>query len=521
MAGESIIVRVVSDAGRNRIEIDPKSTCEELMEVISRKIGIPAGKVKFYQDIGHKKPFKYSATSSLKKAGIENGTQIFVPAKNAKMQDIETKPKKAEEEEKIDTSGHHATTPAGKEVDMEVDEILPDGRTKHCNHGPKTKCLHCLGVDKNNFTAVGYQCNHPKDQMCANCKDESKIQDAKHEPFEHYLSELRAKCKKKHKPDQRCQDCIPLQDISYKMRRDCTSHKPYPQGMCNKCIPPSCILNRQLYRHVDYISILNYPELQKFVDYWLGGHCMEQRVAWLYGYYSEDPNYPEGVRVNVEAIYDPPQIGEMNGFQILHDDKETYVDMVAHSLSLQRVGWIYTSLNHESFLTAKEIKEIARMQEKFAVDHPEGVKVPKFVTIVVKPKGDSGESGLDCYMVSDQCQALERDNILQVSDDHKRLHVRKAEEDEMIPAIIQSGKTVTDFDPEFFIVSVAHGQPKEMKDYNILKNYDFLAQNRQMKPNKNDLKNYIRAHKNDESTKKFANFHFLLYIIDFLDIDTI
>lgn len=122
---------------------------------------------------------------------------------------------------------------------------------------------------------------------------------------------------------------------------------------------------------------------------------MEQRVAWLYGYYSEDPNYPEGVRANVEAIYDPPQIGEMNGFQILHDKNEAYVDMIAASLSLEKIGWIYTSLNYESFLTSKEIREIAKMQEKYTIEHPEGVKVSKFVTIVVKPKGDSGESGLD------------------------------------------------------------------------------------------------------------------------------
>lgn len=42
-------------------------------------------------------------------------------------------------------------------------------------------------------------------------------------------------------------------------------------------------------------------------------------MAWLYGYYSEDPNYPEGVRVNVEAIYEPPQIGEMGGVTELED----------------------------------------------------------------------------------------------------------------------------------------------------------------------------------------------------------
>lgn len=357
--------------------------------------------------------------------------------------------------------------------------------------------------------------------MCANCKDEKGIQDAKHVPFDHLLKEMRSKCKKKHKPDQRCQDCIPLEEVSFKMRTDCTSHKPYPQGMCNKCIPPSVILNRQKYRHVDYISILNYPELQKFVDNWQSMHCIEQRVAWLYGYYSEDPNYPEGVRVNIEALYDPSQMGEMNGFQILYDEQEPYVDMVAESLSLERVGWVYTSLNYESFLTAKEIREIARMQEKFSVEHPEGVRVSKFVTIVVKPKGDRGESGLDCYMVSDQCQALERDGVFGHSDDNKLMKVRQPEENEMIPNIIKEGKTVTEFDPEFFIVSLANGKPKEAPDYTILKNYDFLAANRQMRANKTDLKNYINAHKGEHSSRKFANFQFLLHVIQQLDIDTV
>lgn len=36
-------------------------------------------------------------------------------------------------------------------------------------------------------------------------------------------------------------------------------------------------------------------------------------MAYLYGYYSEDPNFKDGVRVNVEALYEPPQIGEMSG----------------------------------------------------------------------------------------------------------------------------------------------------------------------------------------------------------------
>lgn len=111
MQESDIIVRIVSDAGRNRITIDPKSTCEELKEKISAKIGVPLHRISLYQDQGHKKLYKGTDSSSLKRAGITNGAQVFVPAKNAKMVEIIEKQRqekeKAEEdkeEEKIDTS---------------------------------------------------------------------------------------------------------------------------------------------------------------------------------------------------------------------------------------------------------------------------------------------------------------------------------------------------------------------------------------------------------------------------------
>lgn len=124
-------------------------------------------------------------------------------------------------------------------------------------------------------------------------------------------------------------------------------------------------------------------------------------MGFLYGYYSEDPNYPEGVRVNIEAVYEPPQMGEMGGVEPLMDPLEAKVDLIAAALSLERVGWIFTSLNQEVCLTAQETRKVARLQEMYKVDHPEGYKVSKFVTVVVKPRGDGAETGLDCYMVSD------------------------------------------------------------------------------------------------------------------------
>lgn len=153
---------------------------------------------------------------TLSKAKINNGAQLFIPNKNAKFQDLPVKPKAEEEEEKIDTSKQSKAKSGKEDVEMTTDEP----KKSECRHGPKGKCLNCLGVTKENFQEVDYKCTHPKGEMCANCKDTTKIQDAKHEPFDQLLKEMRARCKGKHKPDQRCQNCIPLESISYKMRRD-------------------------------------------------------------------------------------------------------------------------------------------------------------------------------------------------------------------------------------------------------------------------------------------------------------
>mmetsp|Transcript_25478 Transcript_25478/g.19234 ORF Transcript_25478/g.19234 Transcript_25478/m.19234 type:complete len:88 (-) Transcript_25478:112-375(-) len=85
--------------------------------------------------------------------------------------------------------------------------------------------------------------------------------------------------------------------------------------------------------------------------------------------------------------------------------------------------------------------------------------------------------------------------------------LREGGPNEMIPAVMKEGATVKEFEPDFFIVSVAHGQPKTKKDYNILKCYDFPMFNRDgNKPTKQDFKNYVKRHKSEPSQRKFACF---------------
>ncbi len=58
------------------------------------------------------------------------------------------------------------------------------------------------------------------------------------------------------------------------------------------------------------------------------------------------------------------------------------------------------------------------------------------MTVVVKPKGDNQEIGIEAYMVSDQCQALERDNVFGESDSRKKMVLREPASNEMIPSVV-------------------------------------------------------------------------------------
>ena len=145
----------------------------------------------------------------------------------------------------------------------------------------------------------------------------------------------------------------------------------------------------------------------------------------------------------------------MDGFVELDDPNLHKVDMIASALGLERVGQIFTKIDQDTIMTAEEVKKAAQQQELYSFEHPAGIKAPKFVTVIVGLKGEDVE--VNCYMVSDQCQALVNANVFGHSDDRKKLVVRKPEPNEMVPAFLQEGAGVTEVAPEFFIVNVAHG----------------------------------------------------------------
>jgi len=125
-------------------------------------------------------------------------------------------------------------------------------------------------------------------------------------------------------------------------------------------------------------------------------------------------------------------------------------------------------------------------------------------------------------MVSDQAQALERDNVFGPSKDKNTMTVREPEDDpdDLVPVIMTKGTDVKEFPTDFFLVSLAYGQPADTTDHSILKIYEFPVMNRESPATPAEFSGYLKKYASDPSEKQFANFQLLLYLAEFMDMDT-
>jgi nuclear protein localization family protein 4 len=70
---------------------------------------------------------------------------------------------------------------------------------------------------------------------------------------------------------------------------------------------------------------------------------------------------------------------------------------------------------------------------------------------------------------------------------------------------------VTEFEPEFLLVKIAHGSSRSNK-FAIVKKADFPPLIRD-RPTKKDMKEYMKKNKNiKQSWLKYGDFNFLLYL---------
>ena len=65
------------------------------------------------------------------------------------------------------TSGTHGGSSPKKQKAKPLTE--DEVKKAHCNHGPKGKCVNCLGVTKEQLQDIKYTCRHGPNEKCPNC----------------------------------------------------------------------------------------------------------------------------------------------------------------------------------------------------------------------------------------------------------------------------------------------------------------------------------------------------------------
>ena len=123
-------------------------------------------------------------------------------------------------------------------------------------------------------------------------------------------------------------------------------------------------------------------------------------------------------------------------------------------------------------------------------------------------------------MVSDQAQALERDNVFGESDSAKRLVIREQGENELIPNVLVTGNPKTVIQPEFCLVNVGCGLPTHVQS--IIEHHDFPIENRvgfdgPIEITNRNVKDYVTRHRQEPTYVRYNDFHFLIHLAKVLD----
>ncbi|XP_066237637.1 nuclear protein localization protein 4 homolog isoform X1 [Saccopteryx leptura] len=385
-----------------------------------------------------------------------------------------------------------------------------------CRHGPLGKCVHCVPLE-------------PFDEDYLNHLEPP----VKHMSFHAYIRKLTGGADKG--------KFVALENISCKIKSGCEGHLPWPNGICTKCQPSAITLNRQKYRHVDNIMFENHTVADRFLDFWR--KTGNQHFGYLYGRYTEHKDIPLGIRAEVAAIYEPPQIGTQNSLELLEDPKAEVVDEIAAKLGLRKVGWIFTDLVSEDtrkgtvrysrnkdtyFLSAEECITAGDFQNKhpnICRLSPDGHFGSKFVTAVATG-GPDNQVHFEGYQVSNQCMALVRDECLLPCKDAPELgYAKESSSEQYVPDVFYKdidkfGNEITQLarplPVEYLIIDITTTFPKDpVYTFSISQN-PFPIENRDVLGETQDfhsLATYLSQNTSSVFLDTISDFHLLLFLV--------
>lgn len=491
---------------------------------------------------------KGAANASLASLGLKHGDMLYFKATNGQ----------------LPVAAAAAPPPAAA-------ALPPVTLTKHCQHGPSGRCLHCnpapIGakvkipcnhgpnascpncsefvqakVDSKNEQLATWLCSHPSSAFCPKCipkMDDSETKEtprcdcnkAKGQqcvicvakpvaikvnfvPYAYYMEEKKALCRFAHPPTQTCASCAPPKLEVYTGKKNCDrGHKPWPYGVCLSCAPPNAHLRLQKYRHCDGITFEDLRPLQSFYRRWLQKGPENQRAAILFGTYIDEPQSTQlrgAVRAQVQALYEPPQeaLSGKKGVRFLKDPHELSVTSVAALLGLEPVGWVIATLPRSGAKYGGDVL-LSGPEIKQAARFQERYKDDLSHSKFVTVVMEQAQNvEPKAYQVSDQCVALERDGVLALAADPFMLAGRTPQPGELVPTVVYKDRPLQP-GQEFL--------PDEFvvkvivmqpeKPRQKFKYAEFSAVGSEQ-----ELRQYLVKHKAEEYHDKLSDFNVLCYL---------